>query len=54
MRSFVHVHVQDEITPKCGNDQSDTTEHPQGLRHKDWTSYEKAPYMLIAGMTTPK
>jgi hypothetical protein len=26
---------------KC-NDQSDMTEHPQGLRHKDWTSCEKA------------
>jgi hypothetical protein len=55
MRSFVHVQVQGEITPNGGNDQNDTMEHPQGrLRHKDWTSCEKTPYLLIAGMATPK
>jgi hypothetical protein len=53
MRSSVCVRVQGEIASKGGKDQGGTTDHPQGVRRKVWTSCEKTP-ILIAGMTTSK
>jgi hypothetical protein len=34
MRSRIRVQVHDEITPKGGENQSITKEHPQGLKRK--------------------
>jgi hypothetical protein len=45
MRSPVRVQVQGEITPKGGNDQGVTTEHPRGLNCKGRSSCEKTPYL---------
>jgi hypothetical protein len=45
MRSSVCVQVQGEITPKGGKDQGAMTDHPRGLRRKDWSSCEKTSYL---------
>jgi hypothetical protein len=37
--------MQGEITSKGGKYQGGTTDHPQGLRRKVQTSYEKTPYL---------
>jgi hypothetical protein len=36
---------KEKSLPKGGKDQGGTTDHPQGLRHKVRTSYEKTTYL---------
>jgi hypothetical protein len=45
IRRSVHIRVQGKITSKGGKNQGSMTDHPQGLRRKVQTSYEKTPYL---------